>query len=139
MAITRLDHYTIRTLKLEQTRDFYVDILGLEDGDRPDFPFPGHWLYVNGTAAVHLAGIDADDPSGLDEYLGKAGPGELRGSGAVDHIAFRAEDPAALIKRLQDAGEPYRERRVPDMDLYQIFVDDPNAIAVELNYSGRSG
>ena len=44
MSLTSLDHCSIRTVKLGETRDFYVNILGMVDGDRPDFPFPGAWL-----------------------------------------------------------------------------------------------
>ena len=58
----------------------------------------------------------------------------LTGSGAFDHIAFRAREPEVLIARLKDKGYPFRERQVPDMDLFQVFVEDPNGITVELNY-----
>lgn len=137
MTLNLLDHCSIRTVKLAETRDFYVDVLGMIDGDRPDFDFPGHWLYVDGKPVVHLVGVDPDDPSGLQEYLG--GPidaDSLQGSGAFDHIAFRAKEPAALIARLQTLGYKYRERQVPGMDLHQVFVEDPNGIMVELNYWG---
>lgn len=135
MSLNSLDHCSIRTVKLDETRDFYVDILGMEDGDRPDFPFPGNWLYVDGVAVVHLVGVDPDDPSGLQKYLGGEISAEaLDGSGAFDHIAFRAKDPETLIARLKDKGYPFTERQVPSMDLFQVFVDDPNGITVELNY-----
>ena len=45
MPLTQLDHCSIRTALLEETRKFYVDVLGLTVGPRPDFPFPGVWLY----------------------------------------------------------------------------------------------
>lgn len=135
MSLNSLDHCSIRTVKLEETRDFYVDILGMTDGDRPDFPFPGAWLYVDGTAVVHLVGVDPDDPSGLQEYLGGEISAEaLDGSGAFDHIAFRAKEPGTVRGRLKKHGYPYRERKVPNMDLFQIFVEDPNGIMIELNY-----
>lgn len=139
MALDSLDHCSIRTAKLGETRDFYVDVLGLEDGDRPDFPFPGNWLYVDGKAVVHLVGIDPDDPSGLEDYLGPVALDELDGSGAVDHIAFRAGDAAGLMARMRGMDVAFRERKVPNMDLFQIFVEDPNGITVELNYWGEDG
>ena len=138
MPLTSLDHCAIRTLKLRETRNFYVDLLGLEDGERPNFPFPGNWLYAGDTAVIHLVGIDPDDPSGLEQYLGAIDADELHGSGSVDHLAFRAEDPEMLRTRFKNAGLAYRERKVPDMDLFQIFVDDPNDITVELNFFGYS-
>jgi catechol 2,3-dioxygenase-like lactoylglutathione lyase family enzyme len=42
MTLSSLDHCSIRTVKLEETRDFYVDLLGMIDGERPDFDFPGN-------------------------------------------------------------------------------------------------
>ena len=56
MSLSSLDHCSIRTIKLGETRDFYVNILGMVDGDRPDFPFPGAWLYVDGVAVAHYWG-----------------------------------------------------------------------------------
>ena len=135
MPLRTLDHCSIRTAKLEETRDFYIDMLGMDDGDRPNFPFPGNWLYVDGRTVIHLVGIDTDDPSGLVEYLGgDIDPEVLDGSGSFDHIAFRATDAPLLIDRLKKNNVAYRERQVPDMNLYQIFVKDPNGITVELNY-----
>ena len=138
MLINSLDHCSIRTTKLQETREFFVDILGLEDGKRPDFPFPGAWLYTDSTAVIHLIGVDPDDPSGLQRYVGGEISSEaLQGSGAFDHIAFRANDPSALIERLKKTDYAYRERQVPNMNLFQIFVEDPNGITIELNYRGE--
>ena len=135
MSLSSLDHCSIRTVKLDETRDFYVDLLGMQDGDRPDFPFPGAWLYIDGLAVVHLVGVDAKDPSGLQAYLGgDVDADSLDGSGAFDHIAFRAREPMTLIRRLKEEGYPFRERQVPSMNLHQVFVKDPNGITVELNY-----
>ena len=138
MLINSLDHCSIRTTKLQETRDFFVDILGLEDGERPDFPFPGAWLYANNAAVIHLIGVDPDDSSGLQQHVG----GEIRtetlqGSGAFDHIAFKTNDPSVLIDRLKKTDYEYRERQVPNMNLFQVFVEDPNGITIELNYWGK--
>ena len=62
MPITRLDHYSIRTTKLEETRRFYAEVMGFEVGPRPEFKFPGVWLYQGGVAVVHVVGIDPNDP-----------------------------------------------------------------------------
>jgi len=137
MPVRVLDHCSIRTIRLKETRDFYVEVLGMDEGDRPDFPFPGNWLCVNGRTVVHLVGVDPEDPSGLVEYLGgDIDPESLAGSGSFDHIAFRATDAPAMIEHLEKKNVPYRARQVPNMDLYQIFVEDPNGITVELNYFG---
>ena len=135
MSLSSLDHCSIRTVKLEETRDFYVNMLGMVDGDRPDFPFPGAWLYVDGVAVVHIIGVDSDDSSGLASHLGgEMSADALIGSGALDHIAFRAKDPKILMTHLKENRYEYREREVPSMNLFQVFIEDPNGITIELNY-----
>ena len=138
MSLSSLDHCSIRTVKLRETRQFYVNILGMVDGDRPDFPFPGAWLYVEGVAVVHIIGADPDDSSGLASYLGgEMGADALTGSGSLDHIAFRAKDPELVMSRLKKYGYEYRKRNIPSMNLFQVFVEDPNGITIELNYWGE--
>ena len=44
MGLGGLQHYTIEPSDLERTKDFYCDVLGLENGDRPPLDFPGYWL-----------------------------------------------------------------------------------------------
>ena len=139
MSNLSLNHFSIRSLEIEKTTDFYSKLLGLTVGTRPEFPFPGVWLY-NGddsswaNAVLHLIAIDKNDPNGLKKYLGERDPSSLYGSGAVDHIAFFAtglEEKIALLKELKVS---YRERTVPVIGLHQIFLDDPNGIVIELNY-----
>lgn len=138
MSLT-LNHYSIRTLDMEATRAFYEGVLGLTVGPRPDFPFPGLWMYRGdhgdvANAVVHIIGMDPEDPVGLKKYLGDRDPSSLRGSGAVDHVAFFATGLAAMRARLRQLGVPVRERTVPTIGLHQLFLDDPNGVVVELNY-----
>ena len=132
MTLRELHHCSIRTDKLEATKDFFVGALGMEVGERPAFPFPGYWLYAEGSPVVHLVGIDPDDPEGLVKYLGDAamdGP-----TGAFDHMAFNISEPSPLRKHLKNNKIPFKERVVPDMNLQQFFLEDPNGVTVELNY-----
>ena len=134
MPLDRIDHFSIRTLKLEKTRMFYENAMGMEAGDRPPLPFPGYWLYLGDHAVIHLIGIDENNPEGLNEYLGEVNVTKLSGGGAVDHLAFRASGSKDLIDRLKILKVPYRERVVEEMNLFQLFVEDPNNITLELNY-----
>ncbi|RVU49670.1 VOC family protein [Rubrivivax rivuli] len=134
-----LNHYSIRTADLAACERFYCGLLGLQVGPRPPFPFPGLWLYQGDTAvwanaAVHIIGIDRNDPEGLKAYLGDREEVSLQGSGAVDHVAFFATGLPAMLQRLQAQGIELRERTVPLLGLHQVFVDDPNGIVVELNF-----
>src|ERR1700692_3472995 len=57
MSVGLLDHFNIRTRKLSDTVRFYEDVLGLEKGARPNFAFPGAWMYSEGKPVVHLVDI----------------------------------------------------------------------------------
>ena len=56
MRGVRLDHATVNTDRLSETIAFYKHFLDLTPGWRPDFGFPGAWLYpADGDyAIVHL-------------------------------------------------------------------------------------
>ena len=138
MAIGKLAHFSVRTSALEASRDFYCNVLGFREGYRPDFPFPGVWLYRGGDeadyGAVHLIGMDRNDPEGLKRYLGDKPEDVLHGSAAVDHVAFAATDLTGMRARIADAKLPCRERTVPGLGLHQVFVEDPSGITIELNF-----
>ena len=139
MSNLSLNHFSIRSLEIEKTTTFFNKVLGLTIGPRPEFPFPGVWLY-NGdesdwsNAVLHLIAIDKNDPDGLKKYLGDRATTSLQGSGAIDHIAFFAKGLEDKIQLLRTLKVPYRERTVPVLKLHQIFLDDPNGIVIELNY-----
>ncbi len=139
MPVGRLDHYSIRTPDIEASRRFYTEVMGFEPGFRPPFSFPGLWLYNGGpypqsTGVVHIIGIDADDPQGLQDYLGERDAASLQGTGAVDHMAFAATGLADMRSRLQRHGIAFRERTVPSLNLHQVFCEDPSGVTIELNY-----
>lgn len=139
MPIKQLNHFSIRTSDLDATRRFYTEVIGLTEGPRPPFSFPGAWLYAGDhvtyeNATVHVIGIDLNDPEGLKTYLGDRDPSTLQGTGTVDHIAFLATGVEEMRERLALAGIDFRERTVPLLGLHQIFVNDPSDVVIELNY-----
>jgi len=122
MSVGVLDHFNIRTRKLADTVRFYEDVLGLEKGPRPNFAFPGAWMYSEGKAVVHLVDIAAtDEPQKAD-------------SGVVHHVAFASRGFEGMKQRLKSRGMQFEARQVPGGDLWQIFVNDPNGVMIELNY-----
>ena len=40
MPLGALQHFTIEPSDLERSKDFYCDVLGLQNGDRPALDFP---------------------------------------------------------------------------------------------------
>jgi catechol 2,3-dioxygenase-like lactoylglutathione lyase family enzyme len=91
MSVGLLDHFNIRTRKLDDTVRFYEDVLGLEKGARPNFAFPGAWMYSEGRAVVHLVDISrTDEPQKPD-------------SGVVHHVAFVSRGFDGMKRRLEDS------------------------------------
>lgn len=118
--IRTLDHINIRTTDIDGTRRFFVELLGLSEGWRPAFPFPGVWLYAGEQAVVHVVGVDAAaQPS--------------KGS-ALDHAAFTVDDFEAAKARLDAAGVSYRETATPEGGTRQLFFTDPNGVVIELDH-----
>ncbi|AOI67940.1 glyoxalase [Burkholderia territorii] len=137
MPVSRLAHYSIRTLDLEKSCRFYERVLGFKRGYRPPFDFPGAWLYNGGDEAdygiVHIIGVDPANPDGLAAYLGdKALPAS--GTGTVDHIAFLATGVEATWRTLRAENVPWRDRTVPSLGLHQVFIEDPSGVTIELNF-----
>lgn len=133
MTILTLDHVNVRTTLMEQSRRFYQDLLGMTVGPAPgtsDLDL-GAWVYSSdGRPVIHLNRA----PEGAD-FLGETRNWtELHGSAQVHHLAFRCSDYDATRARLQEAGLELRYMDVPQVNLRQIFVRDPNDIMIELNY-----
>ena len=132
MSMQSLDHFLVYASDLEVTKTFYVDTLGLELGVRPPFEFPGYWLYLEGRAVVHLAGDDGTD--NFEKYLDKPQVLPDGGTGALDHIAFRCGEFDDFRAKLDNLDVPYKHRVVPEFDLQQLFVNDPDGLTIELNF-----
>lgn len=76
------------TRNLAETVRFYEDVLGLEKGARPNFAFPGAWMYSEGKAVVHLVDISPTaEPQKPD-------------SGVVHHVAFVSRGFDGMKQRL---------------------------------------
>jgi catechol 2,3-dioxygenase-like lactoylglutathione lyase family enzyme len=119
MAIRGLDHINISTAKLAETKAFFVEVLGLEEGWRPQIAFDGAWLYAEGKALVHLA--EVAEP-----------PGPSRGS-ALDHFAFAIDDYDEVVRRLDARGIRYQATGFPETGVRQLFLVELNGAVIELN------
>ncbi|MBD0270962.1 MAG: VOC family protein [Acetobacteraceae bacterium] len=128
MPLHGLHHYTLRPVDLEGTKDWYVGLLGLEVGHRPPLGFPGYWLYTGGEPTVHLIG-----PRESERGLPPRAAGQ---TGLLDHIAFACTGLRAMKEKLAERGVEYAERVVPRDGQVQLFLRDPNGVAVELNFPG---
>ncbi len=123
MQLGRLDHVNIRTANLIAMTDFYCRVLGMQQGKRPPFDFPGAWLYADGQPFVHLVGV-SEQPAG----------GELR----LEHFAFSASGMAEFASRLEAEGIDYRPAKVPGTAITQINLFDPDGNHIHIDFTGEA-
>ena len=126
MEVGQLDHYNVSTRKLKETVQFYEAVLGLNNGARPPFNFPGAWLYSEGHPVLHI-----NDISGTDRE-------QRPDSGVIDHVAFGSRGFEAMKKHLAGKGIQHRVNQVPSSTRCQIFLRDPNNVEIELNFETKN-
>ena len=118
-----LDHITIITKHLDKTKDFYINILGMEiDNNRPPFSFDGVWLALNKRPVVHI-------------IVNKSHTNNNSYKPTLDHVAFTAKNIENIKNKLDQLNISYDERITPDNKVHQIFTIDPNGIKIELSKS----
>jgi catechol 2,3-dioxygenase-like lactoylglutathione lyase family enzyme len=134
MPLSHIEHYLVAADDMERTRNWYRDVLGMEEGWHPDFGFPVCWMYLNGVDVVHIGQSAKNASESQKTYLGRLGGDSGTGTGAIDHIAFRAKGLRKTIAHLREMKIGFNERRANGQALYQLFMYDPNGIKVELNF-----
>jgi catechol 2,3-dioxygenase-like lactoylglutathione lyase family enzyme len=115
---SKLHHVSRQTLKLDETRQFYVDVLGFTEISRPSFGFKGAWLYGAGIQ-LHL----------IEEPYS---PQDMAINSRENHIAFAVTDMEAAEETLKARGVAYRHNVVPDRGTNQLFFKDPDGWMIEL-------
>ncbi|TFZ02530.1 glyoxalase [Ramlibacter henchirensis] len=114
-----LNHFTVITEDLPRTLDFYVNVLGLEQGPRPDLGFAGAWLYAGAAPILHVY-ADRRIPPGV--------------AGVIDHMAFSAKGLKQVKARFDERGLKYDLRQQKGSGTWQLFCHDPSGAKVELDF-----
>ena len=125
MRIEGIDHFQIAAPNelIEAVRDFYVQVLRLADGPRPQFSSGGYWLYAGGRALVHLRAEE--------------GPAVVRADAAssyCDHIALSCEGLAQFEEHLTACDVAFTKNHIADLNLHQLFFRDPAGVGIELAF-----
>jgi catechol 2,3-dioxygenase-like lactoylglutathione lyase family enzyme len=123
MQIARLDHVNLRTTQLEAMTGWYSDLLGLELGPRPNFPFAGAWLYAGDVAIIHLIEVEDSLAVGSEQSL------------KLEHFALRADSGLADFEdRLKAKDERYRRSDIANFGIAQFNIWDPDGNHIHVDF-----
>ena len=121
----RIDHINIAAPMglLTEVRNFYCDILGLEEGPRPHCDFGGYWLYGDGRPIVELMDSDSHYRAERPHH--------------IDHIAFRMEKLTTYIRNLEARGIEYQVNYLPELNTSRVFCKDPCGNGITATFPGE--
>ena len=117
--ISGMNHFTILAEDPTATTDYYIGLLGLKEGYRPDLGFPGAWLYAGDAAVLHI-------------IYGRPMPAVR--TGVLDHMAFSARGLKDVKARFDAKGLKYALSQQTGTAIWQLFSFDPNGARVELDF-----
>ena len=118
MSIEGMNHFNVLTDDVGATRRFYVDVIGLTEGERPPLGFPGLWLYAGGRPILHVSSARLPEQR----------------AGVIDHMAFSATDLKATVARLKQKGVKFSLNQQVGTRIWQVFCHDPMGAKVELDF-----
>ena len=123
MKVKGIHHLNIRCAvsDLPAIEKFYGDVMGLRKGDRPNFPNPGIWLWLDNHPLVH---VSARCPDGFVQE---------KHQGSFDHIAFDMTGAAEFRARVEKLGLKIEAQNVAGAG-FQIFLKDPIGTTLEFNF-----
>lgn len=124
--VRSVDHVTLVVQDLDSSRAFYVGALGMQEVDRPGFPFGGSWFQAGDTQIHLILEHEHSSPAGNQT------PEDQRRSRAP-HFAFVVDDAGAFISRLEALGIAIVSGPTQRPDgAVQVFLFDPDGHLVEL-------
>jgi catechol 2,3-dioxygenase-like lactoylglutathione lyase family enzyme len=120
LPIESINHIARVTHDLEASTAFYRDVLGFRSIQRPNFGFPGAWLFNYGVQ-IHLIAATGDPAVDGPEISIRA-----------DHVAFHVADTDVVEELLKRHGIPYKTNYVADSGVTQIFFHDSDGNHIEI-------
>lgn len=114
-----MNHFTVLSSDLNRSKKFYMELLGFKEGYRPEFLFPGAWLYVDEQPILHI-------------ITGRPMP--EKPAGVLDHMAFTASNLQGMIDTLKQRGIDYELHRLEGLGIWQLFFYDPDGAKIELDF-----
>ncbi|MCR9238555.1 MAG: VOC family protein [Alphaproteobacteria bacterium] len=122
MLVSSLDHVNIRTANLQAMIDWYTKFLGLKNGPRPDFGFPGAWMYLGELPIVHMVAAENGGGAGSEQDL------------KLEHFAFRGNSWSEFKHLLETNGAPYKLQTIEEVDILQCNIWDPDQNHIHVDF-----
>lgn len=91
-----IHHSSLIVADTQSSLEFYSDILGFQQIERPNLPFPGAWLEV-GSQQLHLLELDNPDPT----------TGRPAHGGRDRHVAINIQDLDITKQLLEEKNVPF--------------------------------
>jgi len=118
-----LHHVSVLVSDTQRALNFYQGVLGLQQIERPDLPFPGAWLHVAEHQQVHLLELPNPD----------AGNERPEHGGRDRHFAMIIPDLDEMKTKLESAAITYT---LSKSGRRALFCRDPDNNAVEMIEKG---
>jgi len=104
---------------LEVSINFYTQMIGLQQMERPDLGFPGAWFQLGENQQLHIIKLPNMDPtSGRPEHGGRD-----------RHVALTVNDFDTVRNTLDKNGVVYSMSK---SGRKALFIRDPDANAIEI-------
>lgn len=126
LQVRQIDHVTFVAADLVRSRSFYVDLLGMREVARPNFPFPGLWFQA-GSTQIHLILENHDCGPALAVIPENCSISRTR------HVAFEVASAAKAVQQLQEHGVEIvaGPKSRPDGPT-QLYILDPDRNLIEI-------
>ena len=115
----------VRVSDLEESLNFYCNLLGLVEQRRKDVPAGRFTLVFLAAPGDEEAQVELTYNWDAEEYMGGRNFG---------HLAYHVDDIYALCQKLQDGGVVISR---PPRDGHMAFVRSPDGISIELIQKGE--
>lgn len=113
-----IHHASLVVADTAKSLKFYKDVLGMQQTERPELPFPGAWLQI-GAQQIHLLELENPDPT----------TGRPQHGGRDRHVALSVPDLGAVRARLDRHGVAYT---LSISGRKALFCRDPDGNAIEI-------
>ncbi|KAD4889248.1 hypothetical protein E3N88_21321 [Mikania micrantha] len=125
LQLKSLNHISLVCRSVEESTDFYTNVLGFVPIRRPgSFDFDGAWLFNYGIG-IHL--LQSETPSDNLPKKTEINPKD-------SHISFQCESMGMVEKKLKEMGIVYKRQQVEEGGIYvdQLFFHDPDGFMIEI-------